>query len=264
MRGIVSALVVLLVAFNNCSLAATGQDHDATSIMQRSYDATNPRTEKAFYQTTLIAADGAVEQERTFEVYYKKENGEEKTLQKFLTPPVLAGTGLLLIDKGQPDTDTWLYLPTTRRIRRIAGHDKSGRYMGTEFSYEDLEGYRIKFHHFTYVGEQKDDKGRDCYIIDSVATAPSVVDSTGYSKKRYWINLTTLYPVRIEYYAKDGKLEKQRDAFEIHKVGQYWRAGREEMKNLLNGRMTKLKLDKDATDVPLDDRYVSRRYLRSE
>lgn len=264
MRVIITAFVALLAGFQHDVLAATGADQDATAIVQRSDDAIKPHTEKAFYQTTLIAANGSVEQERTFEVYYKRDDGDEKTLQKFMTPPVLAGTGLLLIDKGQPDTDTWLYLPTTRRIRRIAGHDKSGRYMGTEFSYEDLEGYRIAYHHFTYVGEQKDGNGRDCYIIDSVATAPSVLDSTGYSKKRYWIDRATLYPVRIEYYAKDGKLEKQRDTYELHKVGSYWRPGREEMKNLLNGRVTKLKLVNDVTDASLDDRYVSQRYLRSE
>lgn len=264
MRLVPGIIFALFAVSYQTSFAAPPTAPDATALMQRSDNATKPHTEKAFYKTSLIAADGSVEQNRTFEVYYKREDGIEKTLQKFMSPPVLAGTGLLIVDKGEPDTDTWLYLPTTRRIRRISGHDKTGRYMGTEYSYEDLEGYRIPFHHFIYVGEKKDESGRDCDIIDSVASSQSVQESSGYSKKRYWIDRATLYAVRIQYYAKDDTLEKQRDAYELSKMGAYWRPKREEMKNLVNGRMTKLELQKDELDAPLDERYVSKRFLRSE
>lgn len=266
MRTVAYVMLVCLLGCAIVAQAATGEGSapDALSIMQRSYAATQPHTEKALYQATLLAADATVEQVRTFEVYYQRKGGTERTLQKFLTPPVLAGTGLLIVDSGQPETDTWLYLPTTRRIRRIAGQDKSGRYMGTEYAYEDLEGYRIAQHRFSYVEERRDEQGNDCYLIDSFAKTPSELASTGYAKKRYWIDRRTLYPVHTEYFAKDGTLEKRRDAEQLYQVGDYWRAHHEVMKNLRSGRATELELKNDKTDFEMKDFYVSKRYLRSE
>jgi hypothetical protein len=237
---------------------------DATAIIKRSDKSLKPQTEKILYRMTLVASNGSVEQVRTFFTYYKKQDGEERTLQKFLSPPVLAGTGLLLVDRGKPDTDIWMYLPTTRRIRRIAGHDKSNRYMGTEFSFEDFEGYRISAYHFALIGEKTDSAGLSCWVIEAVAATASEKASTGYSKKRYWIDQKTLYPVRVEYYAKDGALEKVLTAEGLYQVNQYWRPAHEEIKNLLTGRSTRLVLKSDEVNLTLEDRFVSKRYLRSE
>lgn len=266
MRVVVRVMLAFMLGMGTVSKAVYGEEGapDVLSIMQRSYAAINPHSEKALYQATLYASGGAVEQVRTFEVYYQRQSGIERTLQKFLSPPVLEGTGLLIVDSGQPNTDTWLYLPTTRRIRRIAGQDKSGRYMGTEFAYEDLEGYRIAQHRFSYVDEKRDEDGNDCYIIDSVAKTPSERAASGYSKKRYWIEQRTLYPVHTEYYAKDGSLKKRRDAKRLYQVGTYWRAHDDVMKDLQNGRSTALKLQSDTMDTDLRAYYVSKRYLRSE
>lgn len=236
----------------------------AAAIIKQSDKALKPRTEKTRYRMTLVAPDGGVEQVRTFITYYKKQDGEERTLQKFLSPPVLAGTGLLLVDRGKPGTDIWMYLPTTRRIRRIAGHDKSNRYMGTAFSFEDFEGYRISAYHFTLIGEKADDAGHSCWVIDAAAATAAEKASTGYSKKRYWIDRKTLYPIRVEYYAKDGALEKVLTAAGLHQVNQFWRPAREQIRNLLTGRSTRLVLESDEVNLPIVDRFVSKRYLRSD
>jgi hypothetical protein len=237
---------------------------DASSIVKESDKSLKPQTEKTRYRMTLVAPDGSVEQVRTFITYYKREDGVERTLQKFLSPPVLAGTGLLLVDRGKPETDIWMYLPTTRRIRRIAGHDKSNRYMGTEFSFEDFEGYRISAYGFDLVGEKTDGQGRSCWVIEAVAATAAEKAATGYSKKRYWIERKTLYPVRVEYYARDGTLEKVLTAEDIHRVNLCWRPRRETIKNLRTGRSTKLVLESDKIDLPLEDRFVSKRFLRSD
>ncbi len=237
---------------------------DAATIIRESNKTLKPQTEKIRYQMTLVAPDGSNEQTRTVITYYKNQSGVERTLQKFLSPPVLAGTGLLLIDRGRPDTDIWMYLPTTRRIRRIAGHDKSNRYMGTEFSFEDFEGYRINAYRFDLIGEKADGEGHVCWVIKAVAASASEKASTGYSKKRYWIDRKTLYPVRVEDFAKNGALEKVFTAEGLHPVNQYWLPRREVIKNLLTGRSTRLVLESDEVNLPLEDMFVSKRYLRSD
>ena len=237
---------------------------DALTIIKDSDRTLKPQSEKISYRMSLVAPDGRVEQTRTFITYYKQAEGVQRTLQKFLSPPVLAGTGLLIVDRGAPDPDIWMYLPTTRRIRRIAGRDKRNRYMGTEFAFEDFQGYRIAAYNFTLVGTKPDSKGRSCWVIEAVASTPSEKAATGYSKKRYWIEEKTLYPVRIEYYAKDGDLEKVFLARDLHQVDHYWRPRREEIKNLRSGRSTRLTLEDIQLNLPLADRFVSKRYLRSD
>jgi hypothetical protein len=263
-RRILMALVLAGAAAFAAPARAGQAAPDARAIVRDSDRSLKPHTEKTLYRMTLVDPDGRVKQVRTFFTYYKNQNGEERTLQKFLSPPVLAGTGLLLVDRGKPDTDIWMYLPTTRRIRRIAGHDKSNRYMGTEFSFEDFEGYRISDYDFSLIGAKTDARGRSCWVIEAVATATSEKASTGYSRKRYWIDRKTLYPIRVEYYAKNGALEKVLTAQGLHRVDQYWRPGREEIKNLLTGRSTRLVLESDEVNLPLENMLVSKRYLRKE
>ena len=267
---------ILLLRLGSCGLfvaamaaivspAASGKKMpDARAIVKASDQSLKPHTEKILYRMTLVAPGGSVEQVRTFFTYYKNRNGEERTLQKFLSPPVLAGTGLLLIDHGKADTNIWMYLPTTRRIRRIAGHEKSNQYMGTEFCFEDFEGYQISAYDFNLLGEKPSDNGNPCWVIEAVAATPSQKAATGYAKKHYWIDQNTYYPLRVEYYAKDGSLEKVLTAHDLHQVDRYWRPRREEMKNLHSGRSTRLVLEKIQIDQPLADKYVSERYLRRD
>ena len=63
----------------------------------------------------------------------------DKTLMVFSAPADIADTALLTHEQSGPGDDhQWLYLPAYKRTRRIAGGDRSGRFVGTEFSYEDL------------------------------------------------------------------------------------------------------------------------------
>lgn len=256
--------VILTLALLAPLACAARQSPDALTIIRKSDANLRPHTEKAKFRMTLFAPDGSVEQVRTFIAYYKQQHGVKRTLQKFLSPPILAGTGLLIVDRGGPDQDIWLYLPTTRRIRRIAGRDKSDRYMGTEFAYEDFEGYQIPSYRFTLAGVKTDGKGRLCRIIDAVAATKAAKEATGYSRKRYWIEEKTFYPERIEYYGKSGVLEKVLTAHSLREVDHYWRPRWEEMKNMLSGRITRLDFETDKVNLPLEDMYVSKRFLRSD
>ena len=40
--------------------------------------------------------------------------------------------------------DQWLYLPAIKRVKRIASANKSGPFVGSEFTYEDLSSFELK------------------------------------------------------------------------------------------------------------------------
>ncbi|MBN2314343.1 MAG: outer membrane lipoprotein-sorting protein, partial [Sedimentisphaerales bacterium] len=70
---------------------------------------------------------------RTLEV----ENDGDKCLTIFDTPRDIKGTAFLSFTHKVGDDDQWLYLPAVARVKRISSRNKSGSFMGSEFSYED-------------------------------------------------------------------------------------------------------------------------------
>lgn len=238
---------------------------DGNSVIKDSELRTKSNTEKTLYRMDLLDGAGTVQQTRNIELHYKKADGVETTLFKFTSPPVVQGTGLLIVDAGQAVNDIWMYLPATRRIRRIAGAEKSNWFMGTEFTHEDFEDYKTSA--YTYVldkDEQACGDQQKCFVVTAVANDALEKVASGYSKKTYWIEKQTLYPVRVDYFNKSAAPAKRLDVLKLVKLGAYWRPQVYEMRNLANNRSTRLTAVAREVDSKFDDFYVSQRYLRSE
>ena len=60
---------------------------------------------------------------------------------EFVSPADVKGTKFLSYSHIKKDDDQWLYLPALKRVKRIASKNKSGSFMGSEFSYEDLSSF---------------------------------------------------------------------------------------------------------------------------
>jgi outer membrane lipoprotein-sorting protein len=67
------------------------------------------------------------------------EGGEDKTLIGFESPPEIRGTSLLQFSHRNRDAEQWLFLPELGRVRTISAQSKDESFMGTDFSYRDLE-----------------------------------------------------------------------------------------------------------------------------
>jgi hypothetical protein len=238
---------------------------DALTLILESERRMKSQTETTRYRMELFDAQGALQHTRELELYYKRQPKVEATLLKFTAPPVLQGTGLLITDRGEAINDIWLYLPATRRIRRIAGAEKTNWFMGTEFTHEDFEDYKPTHYDFSLIHEQiACGTQQHCAVIAAVARDATEREHTGYSKKIYWIEQQSLYPIRIDYIDRKGQPAKQLEIRTLVRVGAYWRPERYEMRNLANGRTTRLTALARELDAPLDDLYVSQRFLRTD
>jgi hypothetical protein len=255
----------MVIAAALLSLAPGLRAADGNSVIKDSEHRIKSRTEKTLYRMELLDSTGKVQQTRDIELYYKKAEGSETTLFKFTSPPVVQGTGLLIVDAGKPVNDIWMYLPATRRIRRIAGAEKSNWFMGTEFTHEDFEDYKSSA--YTFQLDRDDDACGDqqtCFVVSAVASDAVEKAASGYGKKVYWIEKQSMYPVRVDYFDKAGAPMKRLDVRKLAKSGTYWRPLVYEMRHLANSRVTRLTAVSREVDTPLDDFYVSQRYLRSE
>lgn len=255
------ACLAVLAGMLISSQACAGE---AIDIIKESEKRTKSSSEKTLYRMDLLDSGGKTQQTREIELYFKRANGVESTLFKFNSPPVVQGTGLLISDAGKAVNDIWMYLPATRRIRRIAGAEKSNWFMGTEFTHEDFEDYRTAAYTFKLAREEACGDKQQCFVVDATPSTDAEREASGYGKKVYWIEKTTLFPIRIDYVGKDGSPAKRLDVRQLARAGQYWRPAVYEMHNLANGRTTRLTALSRDVDIPLDDFYVSQRYLRTE
>lgn len=254
------------IAATLLALAAPAMAADAGGLIKESERRIKSSTEKTAYKMELLDAGGQITQSRDIELYYKKSDGTERTLFKFTSPPVVQGTGLLIVvDVAKPVNDIWMYLPATRRIRRIAGAEKSNWFMGTEFTHEDFEDYKTSA--YTFQLDKEDAACGDqqkCFVVSAIASDSAEKEASGYGKKIYWIEKQSMYPVRVDYLDKAGAPAKRLDVRKLAKWGNYWRPQVYEMLNLANSRTTRLTAVSREVDIKLDDYFVSQRYLRSE
>jgi outer membrane lipoprotein-sorting protein len=161
----------------------------------------------------------------------------DQTLIAFDAPADIAGTELLTHEHpGARDDDQWLYMPARKRTKRIASSDRSGRFVGTEYSYEDLAGDQLE--DFTYRYIRLDAvEGRPAHLIERIPLNPS----SEYSRQETWVDTRTDQVVKARLYDRKGRHIKTLVADDWRKYqGRYWRAHRMRMTHVASGRSTEM------------------------
>ena len=63
----------------------------------------------------------------------------DRSIITFSQPRDVRGTALLTHSKIEPDDDLqWIFLPAVKRVKRISSSNRTGKFVSSEFSYEDL------------------------------------------------------------------------------------------------------------------------------
>jgi outer membrane lipoprotein-sorting protein len=160
----------------------------------------------------------------------------DKSLTLFNTPADVKGTALLTFTHKVGDDDQWLYLPALKRVKRISSRKKTGPFMGSEFSYEDLGSQEVEKYTYDYVkldacGDSK------CHIVNRYP----IDKSSGYSKQVVWVDADKLRIEKITYYDRRNELLKTLvfSDYTLY-LDKFWRAGRMFMDNHQNNKSTEL------------------------
>jgi len=181
------------------------------------------------------------ERERKARIWsMENRDGLEKMMLVFLEPADIKGTGLLTWEQEDREDDQWLYLPASRRERRIAAGGKRDRFMGTEFAYEDLQSENLALYDYRLAGEETF-RGQTCYLVEATPRDEESARASGYSLRKLWIRKDILFTVKVEYFDKRGRPAKELENSEPKPIeGDVWRSDVAEMKNLVNGRATEM------------------------
>jgi len=185
------------------------------------------------------------------------ENGD-KSISTFLTPADVKGTKTLTHEHVERDDDQWLYLPALKRVKRIASSNKSGSFMGSEFSYEDIGNQN--YNKFTY-GDKVEEvslNGEACY---KGVRIPKDKNS-GYTKQLSWVTKDKFLLKQVEYYDRKSELLKTATFSDYRQIDGVWRVGKIEMKNHQNDKSTVLTWKEDKIKVGLTAKEFNKRVLK--
>jgi hypothetical protein len=177
-----------------------------------------------------------------------------KSVVRFSAPPDLAGAGFLQIQKSDGDDDRYLFLPDLKRSRRISGNLRGNSFMGTDFSFADLDRHDLRDSDSRLDGEEAVGQW-PCYVVDVLPKR----DDAQYSHLEMWIRKDNFLPLRMKMFDKAGVLSKTLEALEVRRVSGHWFISKSRMKDEQHDHTTELVLDDIdvVTDVS-DDEFTVR------
>ena len=170
----------------------------------------------------------------------------------------MKGTGLLTLEQKARNDDQWLYLPTLRKVRRIASDAKTERFVQSDFTYEDLQPEDLDDNAYELLRTETVD-GRPCYIVGAAPKSKSA-----YARREIAVDSERWLPIRTLHYDGDGELVKTRRASEIRQHrGRFWRPDRTEMVDHVREHKTVLTVKSRSINGGIDAGHFTQRFLKS-
>lgn len=193
--------------------------------------------------------------ELSFSARSRRHDGSlSKSIVRFTAPADLAGAGFLQIQNREQDDDRFLFLPELKRSRRISGSLRGSSFMGTDFSFADLD--RRDFRDSKATSKADEDIARfPCFHIDVVSNR---ADSP-YAHIEVWVRKDNYLPLKMEMFDRAQVKVKTFTAQEVKRVSGHWYITRSHMVDHVQSHTTDLTLDSiTPTSDVADDEFSVR------
>lgn len=211
------------------TIIATGTtraaDRSAREIMEKVDRRDDGDRSAADLEMTLIDKKGN-RRTRTIRSFGMDDGEDRWSLMFFLSPADVKGTGFLSYDykEAGKDKDQWLFLPALKKTKRIAGGDRSGSFMGSDFTYADLTRKSLEDYDYSFYGKQPEVEvhGKKAWVIESVPRREEIVAETGYARSILFVRQDNHMVVRAVHTAKKGGCVKYFDVKRVELIDGIW------------------------------------------
>ncbi len=246
-----SRTVLLLAA-----LACVVQAQDVRQIVEESQRRNQSKSQR--YEGTLevMNAKSKVTVKR-WEFVRLGSFGQSKSMLRFTGPAEVKGVALLIHNHPDRSSDQWMWRPQIGRDQRVALQDRSARFFGTDFSFEDLEERDVNQFDYKLAGEGDID-GAACWKVEA---RPRQSKTSQYAYSVLWIRKDNYVVAQIEGFTKTG-LSRRINYRNIETVQGHSTARTLEVLDAKTGSRTVLRLEKLQYDMPLSDDEFTLQALR--
>jgi hypothetical protein len=142
--------------------------------------------------------------ERAMDIVGRRKAGLFQTLVRFLAPQDIAGTAFLMLERNKEASEQYVYLPGLKRTRRIVGREREGSFMGSDFTYADMQ--RVDARYAKHQKLPDETLGKDAvWVLESTIDEDA---PTAYGKVMTWVRKSDYIALRTRFYDRNGKLAK--------------------------------------------------------
>ncbi len=231
---------------------------DAQQIVQESQKRTAAMSQRYEGLLQVFDAKGKVSDKR-WTLERLGSHGTSRMVLRFVQPAEVKGVALLVVNHPDRASDQWMWTPAIERDRRIALQDRSTRFFGTDFSFEDLEERDVNQYDYSLLGDE---------VIDGVAawkiqSIPKQAKSSQYTRSVVWIRKDNYAFARIENYNQQ-QVVRRLNYSNIQNVQGIWTARQMEMTDLRRNSRTRLTLDQLQYNVPMKEDDFTLQALRRQ
>jgi hypothetical protein len=252
--------IILTVATLSFSLSA-GADPAGESLARSLYDRPDGKDATSLLTMSLTekGREPRVRQMVTFRLDLKP--GNVATLIRFTAPADIEGTGLLTLDFANKDSNQWIYLPALDRVRRVDSNRKAGRFVNSDYYYEDLRTRTVEKDEHRIIGSEVIG-GVNCEILEST---PVDADNSVYIKRLTWVDSSTMLPMRIDFFEKRADQPSKRWLMlKKARVKGFWTVMDSSLTTLANGHQTRLTVEQILYDRRLPASLFTTQTLADE
>jgi outer membrane lipoprotein-sorting protein len=159
---------------------------------------------QAKVRMTLTNRRGA-QRVRTLLVWSQRQARRTRSLVRIIAPADVRGTSFLFRENASGADDMWLYIPALKRTRRIVGKARQGRFLGSDFTYADLEARGLKGATHKRLADSRISRFA-CYVIEA---KPKRGSGSRYSRIVAWIRKDNFVAIRLKMYDRRNRLLKK-------------------------------------------------------
>jgi len=265
-----SALAIfggVLLEASSLTRSVAAADDRAVQVMEKNFSISKVQGATQDVSMELVNSQGQKRVRSTFSATKLQPNGTDSArVVKFLSPSDVRGTATLLVEHSSSDDDIWIYLPALKKVRRLVASNKKDSFVGTDFSYGDIIGYKVADWQHRIVKEEALD-GAPCLVIESTPKTGELKSNTGYSKRQSWIRKDNSVALKVEIWDTSDKPLKTllyADVRQVDAAHQKWQPMVMEARNSQTGHKTTIRFSNYKLESSIGEDMFTTRYLERD
>jgi hypothetical protein len=254
-----AVLVVVVVALGSVLAVANAkaEDNRGLEIARKVANREEGHAMTRVIEISLTNKSGRT-RERHALVHKRSSDDTRYTRITYVAPKAIRDTSFLSHDhqdESRPD-DRWLYMPSMRKVRRIPAADRGDYFLGTDFTYEDMQS-ELKFdlgdYAFEYGGNDVVD-GRTRHVISGRPVSGDVAEQLGYGAFVAVIDEKSWLPIEIDFFDEHDEPLKSVTVRSFERVDGIWTATEIAAANHQTGHRTTFRFRDIVYRSDLDER----------
>ena len=249
---------LLVLGLNQISFG----DMTGKEIMEKQKNLHKTNSEFEVEMMILQNKDGSKETRKLKRYMREQEKDVYRSLLVFMDPSDIKGTALLNWQHKEARDDQWLFMPALKKMDRIAEGGKKNYFMGTDFTYEDLQSEDTNDYTYTVLKKEKCLETKDCSVVEAIPATDAKKKESGYSKRVMWITADNFVTVKTDFYNKQGTLQKTQTNMDFINVsGTIWRAQKGVMDNVKINHKTYIAIADRKINEKIEDKVFTDRFI---